>query len=198
MANILSKTGILPGTIIQASYVSQSIDAFTGVAPYTLSLNGNFYLNGIVNTGINGGLIGSLYNTASYALTASYTNNIDTPTTWSQYATSASYSEGVLSDNVPTSSIPSYKPSVIIAGTGVILTNENIFELYNPIFRGKTLNNSVWVTLAQRPPYPSPNPDFGTTCIIPSDIIGNTLIFSVSSGQASADLIFDFIIMAQQ
>jgi hypothetical protein len=199
MANILSKTGIVPGGIVQASYVSQSIDAFTGIVPYDLTLNGNFYINGITNTvGGNGSLTGSLYNTASYALTASRTNTIATPTSWSLYATSASYSEGVLSDNVPTSSVPSYRSSVIIAGTGIILTNNSIFELYNPIFGGKTLNNSVWVTLLQRPPYPSPNPDFGSTCILPSNIVGNTLTFSVLSGQASADLTFDFIIMVQQ
>jgi len=202
MANILSKTGIIPGTVVQASYVSQSIDAFTGVAPYNLSLNGNFYIKGITSTtstvGGTGSFIGSLYGTASYAITASRVNNIDTPITWSQYATSASYSEGVLSDNVPTSQISSFQPSVIIAGTGTILNGQNIFEIYNSFFSGKTLNDSVWVTLLQREGYPSQNPDFGTTCVIPLTIAGNTLTFSVLSGNASADLIFDFIIIIQR
>jgi hypothetical protein len=196
MANTLSKTGIIPGTIVQASYVSQSIDAFTGVVPYNLSLNGNFYINGIINA-TNGSLTGSLNASASYAVTASNTLNIDSPVSWSLYATSASYSEGVLSSNVPTSSIPSNQPSVIIAGRGTILSNENIFEVYNPFFNGKTLNNNVWVTLIQKAPYPE-NTNFGNTCVVPLDIIGNTLTFSVLSGTANADLIFDFIIMVQR
>jgi hypothetical protein len=197
MANTLSKTGIIPGTVVQASYVSQSIDAFTGVVPYNLSLNGNFYINGIVNA-TNGSLTGSLNASASYAVTASNTLNIDSPVSWSLYAISASYSEGVLSSNVPTSSIPSNQPSVIIAGRGTILSNENVFEVYNPFFNGKTLNNNVWVTLIQRAPYPE-NTNFGTTCVVPLNIVGNTLTFSVSSGtSATSDLIFDFIIIVQR
>jgi hypothetical protein len=202
MANILSKTGIVPGGIVQASYVSQSIDAFTGIVPYNLSLNGNFYINGITSTvstvGGKGSLTGSLYGTASYAFTSSHTNTITNPISWSLYALSASYSEGVLSSNVPTSSVPAYKPSVIIAGRGTILNGNTTFEVYNSFFGGKTLNNNVWVTLLQVPPYPLANPDFGSTCVVPTIITGNTLIFSVSSGNASADLIFDFIITVQQ
>jgi len=203
MANILSKTGIVPGGVVQASYVSQSIDAFTGIVPYNLSLNGNFYINGIINTtgtaGVTGSLIGPLYGTASYAISSSYANGVEAPiANWSKYATSASYSEGVLSDNVPTSQISSFQPSVIIAGTGTILNGENIFEVNNSFFSGKTLNDSVWVTLLQRGGYPSQNPDFGSTCVVPLNIAGNTLTFSVLVGNASADLIFDFIIIVQQ
>jgi hypothetical protein len=202
MANTLSKTGILPGTVVQASYVSQSIDAFTGVVPYNLTLNGNFYINGITSTtstvGGTGSFIGSLNGTASYAITASHVNTIDTPTTWSQYATSASYSEGVLSDNVSTSSIPAYQPSVIIAGRGTILENENTFLVSNSYFNGKVLNASVWVTLLQKAPYPSLNSDYGRTCVIPTDISADTLVFSTVSGPALADLIFDFIITVQK
>ena len=202
MANILSKTGILPGTIVQKSYVSQSIDAFTGIVPYTLSLNGNFNIIGNLDTTAlgnnNGTLTGSLVGTASVAITSSYTNNITSPTSWSLYATSASYSEGVLSDNVPTSSIPSYRPSVIIAGNGTIPMGGNTFSIYNSFFVGKTLNNEVWVTLLQRAPYPDTTPNFGSTCVNVQDLIGNTLTFSVLSGTANADLIFDFIIMVQQ
>jgi hypothetical protein len=202
MANILSKTGILPGTVVQASYVSQSINAFTGIVPYDLTLNGNFYIKGITSTvstvGGNGSFTGSLYGTASYAVTASHTNTIDTPTTWSQYATSASYSEGVLSDNVPVSQIPSNQPNVIIAGTGTILTGEGTFQLSSSFFIGKTLNDSVWVTLLQRSGYPSQSPNFGSTCVNVQDLTGALLTFSVLNGNASADLTFDFIIMVQR
>jgi hypothetical protein len=203
MANILSKTGIIPGTVVQASYVSQSIDAFTGIVPYNLSLNGNFNLIGVLDTtalsGGNGGsLTGSLSSTSSFAITSSYTNKINTPISWSLYATSASYSEGVLSTNVPVSQIPSLNPSIIIAGSGTILMDTNTYELYSTFFSGKTLNNNVWVALLQRGPYPSTNPNYGSTCVIPSGISGNVLTFNVLSGNASADLTFDFIITVQR
>jgi hypothetical protein len=197
MANILSKTGIVPGGIIQASYVSQSIDAFTGIVPYDLSLNGTFYINGTVNA-ITGSLTGSLYGTASYALSSSYTNTITNPVSWSLYTTSASYSEGILSDNVPTSQTSSFQPSVIIAGRGTILSGNNTFEVYNSYFNGKALNNNVWVTLTQQPPYPSLNSDYGSTCVVPLTTSGNTLVFSTVNGPALTDLIFDFIITVQQ
>ena len=202
MSNILSKTGILPGTVVQASYVSQSIDAFTGIVPYTLSVNGNFDLIGNIDTTAlgnnNGTLTGSLLGTASLAITSSYTNNITSPVSWSLYATSASYSEGVLSNNVPTSSTPILKPNIIIAGNGTIPTDESTFSIYSSFFVGKTLNNEVWVTLLQRAPYPDTTPNFGSTCINVQDLTGNTLTFSVLSGTANADLIFDFIIMVQR
>ena len=202
MSNILSKTGILPGTVVQASYVSQSIDAFTGIVPYTLSLNGNFNLIGNLDTvalgNNNGTLTGSLSATSSHAITSSYTNTIISPTSWSLYATSASYSEGVLSNNVPTSSTPILKPNIIIAGNGTIPTDESTFSIYSSFFTGKTLNNEVWVTLLQRAPYPDTNPNFGTTCVTVQGLTGNTLTFSVLSGNASTNLIFDFIIMVQR
>jgi hypothetical protein len=203
MANILSKTGIIPGTVVQASYVSQSIDAFTGIVPYNLSLNGNFNLIGVLDTtaiaGGNGGsLTGSLSSTSSFAITSFYTNTIITPTSWSLYATSASYSEGVLVNNIPVSQVSSSQPNVIIAGTGTILTDTNTFQLKSSFFEGKTLNNNVWVTLLQRAPYPSDTPFFGSTYVIPLDLTGNTLTFSVLSGNASSDLTFDFIITVQR
>lgn len=202
MSNILSKTGILPGTVVQASYVSQSIDAFTGIVPYTLSLNGNFNLIGNLDTvalgNNNGTLTGSLSATSSHAITSSYTNTIISPTSWSLYATSASYSEGVLSNNVPTSSIPILKPNIIIAGNGTIPMDGNTFSIYSSFFVGKTLNNEVWVTLLQRAPYPDTTPNFGSTCVTVQGLTGNTLTFSVLSGNASTDLIFDFIIMVQR
>lgn len=202
MANILSKTGILPGTVVQASYVSQSIDAFTGIVPYDLTLNGNFNLVGVLDTTAlgnnNGTLTGSLSATSSYAITSSYTKKVSTPISWSLYATSASYSEGVLSDNVPVSQIPSAQPTVIIAGTGIILMNTGTYEIYSPFFGNKTLNDKVWVTLSQRAPYPDTTPNFGSTCVNVQNLTGNILTFSVLNGNASADLIFDFIITVQQ
>ena len=52
MALTLTKSNILTGNTVQASDVSQSIDAFTGIAAYDITLSGSLILTGSV--GING------------------------------------------------------------------------------------------------------------------------------------------------
>ena len=52
MALTLTKSNILTGNVVQASDVSQSIDAFTGTAAYDITLSGSLVLTGSV--GING------------------------------------------------------------------------------------------------------------------------------------------------
>jgi hypothetical protein len=52
MANILSKTGIQANTVIKPWHVTQSIDAFTGISAYDITLSGSLILTGSV--GING------------------------------------------------------------------------------------------------------------------------------------------------
>jgi hypothetical protein len=52
MALTLTKSNILTGNVVQASDVSQSIDAFTGTAAYDITLSGSLILTGSV--GING------------------------------------------------------------------------------------------------------------------------------------------------
>ena len=46
MANILSKTGITEGSTIHPSHFTQSIDAFTGIEAYDISLSGSLTLTG--------------------------------------------------------------------------------------------------------------------------------------------------------
>jgi hypothetical protein len=73
MAKILSKTGISSGSIVQAGHVTQSIDAFTGVEAYDITLSGSLIVTGSVslNTNINQDFFGTASNapTSSYALT---------------------------------------------------------------------------------------------------------------------------------
>lgn len=52
MALTLTKSNILTGNVVQASDVSQSIDAFTGTAAYNITLSGSLVVTGSV--GING------------------------------------------------------------------------------------------------------------------------------------------------
>jgi hypothetical protein len=73
MAKILSKTGISSGSIVQVGHVTQSIDAFTGVEAYDITLSGSLIVTGSVslNTTINRDFFGTASNatTSSYALT---------------------------------------------------------------------------------------------------------------------------------
>ena len=88
MAKILSKTGISSGSIVQAWHVTQSIDAFTGIDAYDITLSGSLVVTGSVslNTTINKDFQGTASNattssyavsgfSSSYALTTSFANN---------------------------------------------------------------------------------------------------------------------------
>jgi hypothetical protein len=88
MAKILSKLGISSGSIVQLGHVTQSIDAFTGVEAYDITLSGSLTITGSVslNTNINRDFFGTASNaitssyastsfSSSYALTTSYADN---------------------------------------------------------------------------------------------------------------------------
>jgi hypothetical protein len=66
MAKNLSKSGILTGQTIEASEISQSIDALTGIEAYNLTFSGSLNLLGCVVTGSISNAI-----TASHALNSS-------------------------------------------------------------------------------------------------------------------------------
>ena len=77
MAKQLSKSGIATGDTIKLGHVTQSMDAFTGVDAYDLSLSGSLNITGSLNTPTGSILEGtaSLSNfsiSSSHAITASY------------------------------------------------------------------------------------------------------------------------------
>jgi hypothetical protein len=92
MANTLSKSGIVLGHEVDAWHVTQSIDAFTKVSAYDITVSGSFTLTGSLK--VSGSVLGRTTGTASYAVTSSYTNY--TPTVISaskaQYNLSNGYS----------------------------------------------------------------------------------------------------------
>ena len=49
MANVLSQVNIVDGQIVEAHHISQSINAFTGVEAYDISLSGSFNMTGSIN-----------------------------------------------------------------------------------------------------------------------------------------------------
>ena len=74
MANILTQTGISSGSIVQPGHITQSIDAFTGIEAYDITLSGSLVVTGsvILDTNIDENFYGTASNTpssSSYALT---------------------------------------------------------------------------------------------------------------------------------
>jgi hypothetical protein len=81
MANVLSQVNIVDGQIVEAHHISQSINAFTGVEAYDISLSGSFNMTGSING--QPSRINPL--TASYAIEALHA--INSPPLFPYYGT---------------------------------------------------------------------------------------------------------------
>ena len=46
MARQLSKSGVITGQTVEATHVSQSVDAFTGLASYDIQISGSLVITG--------------------------------------------------------------------------------------------------------------------------------------------------------
>jgi hypothetical protein len=91
MAKTLSKTGISTTSTIEAGHVSQSIDAFTGIDAYDITISGSLTINGPTSGSFTGSFSGSIDGTitsASFATSASYA----TTASYALTANTASYS----------------------------------------------------------------------------------------------------------
>jgi len=112
MANTLSKNNITNGNPVEAWNVTQSVDAFTGIAPYDITLSGSMEFEGPVtstNFGFTGSLIGDVNGTASYA----------TPILGSNVISSSAQ----ISSDISGSFI---QASYLTLGTNTDLTNERV------------------------------------------------------------------------
>jgi hypothetical protein len=70
MAKILSKSGIVTGQDVEAWHVTQSVDAFTKVDAYDITVSGSFTVTGSIK--IRGSVSGRTSQTSSLAITSSY------------------------------------------------------------------------------------------------------------------------------
>jgi hypothetical protein len=73
MANILSKTGITTNSTIRTWHVTQSIDAFTKVGAYDITISGSLKVTGSLLP--NSSITGTLITSASYADKSRYSLN---------------------------------------------------------------------------------------------------------------------------
>jgi len=91
MAKTLSKAGITTTSTIEAGHVSQSVDAFTGIDAYDITISGSLTINGPASGSFTGSFSGSIDGTitsASFATSASYA----TTASYALTANTASYS----------------------------------------------------------------------------------------------------------
>ena len=153
MALTLSKTNIITGNVINASDVTQSIDAFTKAQAYDITLSGSFEMTGS-HKSLNG-YTGSLLGTASYAalaLTASYALTASIATS-SSFAVSASISNvanfaSSVSGLVRTSGSPApiLNPQIQVSIGASQTGNTPPYQAAVDIGIAKTLGQSSFIT----------------------------------------------------
>lgn len=145
MANTLSKTGITTGNTVKTGHVTQSVDAFTGIEAYDITISGSLTL----------GSGTSMAGTASYAVTSlssSHASFANTSTSAS-YAITASHAlnGGGGGDTFP------FTGSAIISGSLTVIGDLN--PPYTSINNSSGINSSIesvghaggiiWVDLGQ-------------------------------------------------
>jgi len=143
---VLSKTGITTGATIQTGHVTQSVDAFTGLVSYDITLSGSFTLTGSLNQS------GSIQ--VSNAITAgSFTGSL-----------AGTASAAQLLSNIN----PSYLPSASIGGNfligalgvlaGSIKLSSGTSAVINPsALTGKKFQTQYWVTATKASGSTSPS-----------------------------------------
>ena len=167
MANILSKTGILSGSIVQVGHVTQSIDAFTGIQEYDITLSGSLTITGsvVLDTTIDK----NFHGTASYAITSS-TAYVSPTSTYAITTSFAPNETTVL--QLYNGQIDIVSGSTFYIGTGTITNDSSSVGFSFPYNSGRIVSASLIATT------------LGTTGSISADIFlfkNNTKIHDFST-----------------
>ena len=134
MAKTLSKTGITTGNTVQPGHVTQSVDAFTGIEAYDISLSGSLNMTGSINgePGVTNNLTASYAITSSHALTASYAENAGAsfPYTGSAEISGSLTVDGNISGSLIMGTTRTTKEHNYLDNTSVIDTTLNALNIY--------------------------------------------------------------------
>jgi hypothetical protein len=143
---VLSKSSIISGSKVEAWHVTQSIDAFTGVKEYDITLSGSLTLTGSLNFGI---IPNNILGTSSNAYTSSYSDYAEAI----EYAvtTSAAANETVIlqfyhSPVDITANTIYYLGGGILTKTGSFDAPNNIVPAGIPVSSRGTIVNAVVTT----------------------------------------------------
>jgi hypothetical protein len=139
---VLSKTGITTGATIQVGHVTQSVDAFTGLVSYDITLSGSLTLTGSLNQSgsvrVSNAVTASSF-TGSY--TGSFTGNL------SGVASSAVSSQILLGSSYLSGSAGTpNQPFRFIAGASKTGTSPNAVPISIAELDGKILGQTVFIT----------------------------------------------------
>jgi hypothetical protein len=206
---LLSKTNISSSNIIQAADVSQSIDAFTGTANYQIRISGSLSVTGsIIDSGANDtnkrGFTGSLYGTASYAISSSYGYAYTSSnTTSASFTYNSSYTSGSLHGFTVRSSSDNHTASLtnigILSGASYIRSGDITMTIIfspAPFQNPSTLGDNVWVTISQFNNRQSPS-NFDGYVAVRSVDTGSIQFETRTRNPAPADLPFTFTCVYQ-
>lgn len=203
---LLSKTNIVNTNTIQSADVSQSIAAFTGVTDYQIRISGSLSITGSMvyvgpNSDNKGGFSGSLYGTASYAISSSYGyaytgSNI----TSASYTYNSSYTSGSLYGSTVGSSsafinpTASLHPVKMLSGTSYIRSGETtriVLFTATPFPATATWGDNVWITVSQFNNLLSPSNSDGYVAV--RSITTSSIEFQTRTNSAAPrDLPFTF------
>jgi hypothetical protein len=100
MANVLSKSNIANNNTIEAWQVSQSVDAFTGIAAYDITISGSLKVTGSTNLSGSTTVVGGDLTARGFSnATASWANNVlNAPSKISGEYIASGTTTGVLGD----------------------------------------------------------------------------------------------------
>jgi hypothetical protein len=176
MANVLSKSNIANSNTIEAWQVSQSVDAFTGVKAYDITLSGSLTITG--STDIKGDVtISSSLTTPGFSnATASWaTNVVNTPTNVSRFI-------------APANLQPTLYNTQMLVGAGIIVSGSSSLVIdTTPIdFTGKILGTDVFITVGLSSSYNTSSMSFYPK----ADNVGPNSITFKTQSTASFDVSF--------
>jgi hypothetical protein len=186
---VLSKSGITNGATIQPSHVTQSVDAFTGLVSYDITLSGSFTLTGSLNQ--SGSIRVSNAVTAS-TFTGSFTGSFAGPLAGT--ASGAQY-------------INNTSPSILISGSGtfsagalgVLAGSVKLSSGVSPIVNatalsGKKFQTQYWVTATKASGSTSPS----NNAIMVQEVTPNSGTFWIKDIAASTNDDVNFIVVYLQ
>ena len=173
MANVLSKSNIADSNTIEAWQVSQSVDAFTGIAAYDITISGSLIVTGSTNLSGSTTIVGGDLTTRGFSnATSSWaTNVVNTPTSIvGQYTVIGNPTAiaGNLNINAGYAVIPS-------GSTTVTLTHNNL--------NGKILGVNCFTSLAVSSSFISPDLNHFPRI---NSLITSQLQFSIISPHSSS------------
>ena len=184
---VLSKTGITTGATIQVGHVTQSVDAFTGLVSYDITLSGSLTLTGSLNQ--SGSVRVSNTVTAS-SFTGSFTGSLAGTASGAQYVNNPTFP----SYNISGSGV-SFLPGALGILAGSIKLSSGVSAVINPTaLTSKRFQTQYWVTATKASGSTSP----GNNALMVQETVPLSGAFLIKDIGVSTDDDVNFIVVYLQ